>query len=75
MMPRYVADLLGLTSVSPILTVCVTLNFILERVKCMSWYFAGENLDPCLLAHASALWCARSRFRQFCSADVLLVKK
>ena len=23
----------------------------------MSWYFAGENLQPCLLAHASATLC------------------
>ncbi|EYE90823.1 uncharacterized protein EURHEDRAFT_279320 [Aspergillus ruber CBS 135680] len=59
----------------PILTACVTSNFALERVTCMSWYFAGENLDPCFLAHVSALWCAHSRFRQICSTDVLLVKK
>jgi hypothetical protein len=73
--PRYVAVCEGLTSIFPMIADVVVLNFVLDRVKWTSWYFAGENLDPCLLAHSSARRCARSKMRQFCSVDMLLVKK
>jgi hypothetical protein len=41
-----VAARVGWTSVFSILTVSVTLDLVLDLVKWMSWYFAGENFDP-----------------------------
>jgi hypothetical protein len=49
------------------------LNFWGRRVKCISWYFSGANVAPCVRAQAMHFSFALSRTRQFASVDLLNV--
>ena len=49
------------------------LNFLGRRVKCISWYFSGANVAPCVRAQAMHFSFALSRIRQFASVDLLNV--
>ena len=54
-------------------TVACMLDFLGRRVKCISWYFSGANVEPCVRAQAMHFSFALSRTRQFASVDLLKV--
>lgn len=51
-----------------ILTVACMLNFLGRRVKCISWYFSGANVAPCVHAQATHFSFALSKTQKAAQA-------